>query len=105
MRNSLLGNQRGEGVYGPMIVRTPKNQDPHKHLYDFDMPSHTITITDWLHETALSTYTKHHHSDGGNNPNSLLVNGLGFFRESTTNGGVPPARFVVKKVFPRHSFV
>lgn len=82
--HSHLGLQRGDGVFGAMIVRNPS--DPLDKLYDFDMSEHTIITNDWTHMPANSVFTAHHHGGGDNKPPNILINGRGkyFGNMSTT---------------------
>ncbi|XP_055385677.1 uncharacterized protein LOC129614808 [Condylostylus longicornis] len=73
--HSHVGMQRGDGTFGPLIVRQPKALDPHGKLYDFD--EHIITLQDWAHVTGASMFASHHHSVGDNKPPNILVNGKG----------------------------
>lgn len=73
--HSHLGLQRGDGVFGAMIVRNPS--DLHDKLYDFDMSEHTIITNDWTHLPANSVFTAHHHGGGDNKPPNILINGRG----------------------------
>lgn len=73
--HSHLGMQRGDGVFGAMIVRN--FEEPHENLYDFDMSEHTLITNDWTHMTATAVFTAHHHGGGDNKPPNILINGRG----------------------------
>lgn len=73
--HSHLGMQRGDGVYGALIVRNP--EDKHENLYDFDMTEHILITNDWTHMTSTSVFTAHHHGRGDNKPSNILINGRG----------------------------
>ncbi|XP_067620744.1 uncharacterized protein Mco1 [Eurosta solidaginis] len=75
--HSHTGMQRGDGVFGALIVRRPHNMEPHGHLYDFDLSEHKMILQDWVHEAGVSVFASHHHSRGDNKPVNLLVNGRG----------------------------
>lgn len=82
-------------------MRIPKEMDPHRELYDYDLSSHIITILDWGEETGNQKFVAHHHSDGDNKPSSILVNGLGkfgTFNFSNETQEFPIARFTVEQV-------
>lgn len=100
--NLLLGMQRADGAFGPFIVRQPKQQNPHSHLYDYDLSSHVMTILDWTEETGMQKFVAHHHSNGDNKPTNILVNGKGRFLEFIMENGSsvysPVERFYVNKV-------
>ncbi|XP_020282036.1 laccase-2-like [Pseudomyrmex gracilis] len=98
--HSHIGFQRGDGVFGPLIVRVPPKADWHKDLYDYD--EHTLTVADWVHELGLPKFLAHHHSDGDNKSPNLLINGLGRFDvqdENETLANMPITTFVVKPNF------
>ncbi|XP_072946321.1 uncharacterized protein [Epargyreus clarus] len=78
--HSHSGMQRADGAAGALIIRKPKSQDPHGHLYDYDRSEHVMIVTDWIHELSVGMFTDHHHSRGDNKPPTLLINGVGRFR-------------------------
>lgn len=94
------GFQRGDGVFGPLIVRVPSKVDWHKDLYDYD--EHMLVVTDWIHELGLTKFLAHHHADGDNKAPNILINGLGRFiaieGENQTLANMPIEMFVVKSV-------
>lgn len=73
--HSHLGMQRGDGVFGALIVRN--GEEPHENLYDFDMSEHIMVTNDWTHLSATSIFTAHHHGKGSNKPPNILINGKG----------------------------
>nr|CAD7446408.1 unnamed protein product [Timema bartmani] len=75
--HSHTGCQRGDGMFGGLVVRVPRTMDPHSDLYDHDLPEHLIQVLDWGHELGVVKFLDHHHSDGDNKPRNILVNGLG----------------------------
>ncbi|KAK9720996.1 Multicopper oxidase [Popillia japonica] len=99
--HSHSGMQRADGAFGPFIVRQPKQQNPHSHLYDYDLSSHVMTILDWTEETGMQKFVAHHHSNGDNKPTNILVNGKGRFLEFIMENGSsvysPVERFYVNK--------
>ncbi|XP_075220852.1 uncharacterized protein LOC142324090 isoform X2 [Lycorma delicatula] len=96
--HSHSGCQRTDGVVGNMIIRTPRSQDPHSHLYDEDLNEHIMNIMDWAHELGVSMFVAHYHSDGDNKPESILVNGRGrYFMDSINVTSTPLAVFNVKQ--------
>ncbi|XP_068159348.1 uncharacterized protein Mco4 [Drosophila tropicalis] len=46
--HSHTEHQRAYGLAGPLIVRQPYQNNPHAHLYDFDLSEHVIMIQDWV---------------------------------------------------------
>ncbi|XP_030081054.1 laccase-2 [Drosophila hydei] len=75
--HSHTGMQRGDGVFGPLIIRRPKHAEPHGGLYDFDLSEHVLVVQDWIHEPGASIFAFHHHSSGDNKPHNILINGRG----------------------------
>ncbi|XP_037958323.1 uncharacterized protein LOC119687869 [Teleopsis dalmanni] len=75
--HSHTGMQRGDGVFGSLIIRRPRITDPHAHLYDFDLSEHVMIVQDWVHVPGVVMFADHHHSRGDNKPRNLLVNGRG----------------------------
>ncbi|XP_017843672.2 uncharacterized protein LOC108600530 isoform X2 [Drosophila busckii] len=75
--HSHTGMQRGDGVFGALIIRRPKSSDPHGGLYDFDLSEHVLVVQDWIHEPGSSIFANHHHSRGDNKPHNILINGRG----------------------------
>lgn len=94
------GFQRGDGVFGPLIVRVPPKIDWHRDLYDYD--EYTLVIADWIHELGITKFLAHYHADGHNKAPNLLINGLGRFtaikNENETLADMPLTTFVVKPV-------
>lgn len=101
-RNPFLytGFQRGDGVFGPLIVRTPPKANWHKDLYDID--EHIIQISDWTHELGIDKFLNHHYAGGDNKPPNILINGLGRFTINRNGNNIsaimPTAIFTVKQV-------
>lgn len=98
--HSHIGFQRGDGVFGPMIVRAPPSKDWHKDLYDID--EFTLTLFDWTHKMGIDKFLAHHHSDGDNKAPTLLINGLGRYKsvddnENSTSSIMPLTTFHVKQ--------
>ncbi|XP_001357249.3 laccase-2 [Drosophila pseudoobscura] len=75
--HSHTGMQRGDGVFGALIIRKPKSAEPHGRLYDLDLSEHVMIVQDWIHEPGASIFASHHHSRGDNKPHNLLINGRG----------------------------
>lgn len=102
---TFVGMQRADGAFGAFIVRVPEEKDPHCDLYDFDLNEHVIILLDWGQEHGLQKFIAHHHSDGDNKPQTLLVNGLGRYESFKDDNNetiyIPTARFVVEQVNKR----
>ncbi|XP_031333114.1 laccase-4-like isoform X2 [Photinus pyralis] len=98
--HSHTGVQRADGAFGAFIVRTPPEDNPHHVEYDYDLSSHVMIVLDWEPQILIEKFLLHHHSNGDNKADTLLVNGMGRFKNfSISNSTVftPTARFVVKK--------
>ncbi|CAG9861309.1 unnamed protein product [Phyllotreta striolata] len=99
--HSHIGVQRCDGAYGPLIVRVPEEKDPHIGLYDYDLTDHVMVLADWASQLGTEVFMSHHHNDGDNKPPTMLVNGLGRFREFNGTGDgpiyTPSARFSVEQ--------
>ena len=51
--------QRGDGLFGPYIVRTLNDLDPNFHEYDFDLTQHYISVQEWFHKVhSVKIYWK-----------------------------------------------
>jgi L-ascorbate oxidase len=87
-------------MFGPLIVRRAPKLNPLYNLYDYD--EHFIIINDWNHKTGLNKFVSHYHAAGGNQPRSLLINGIGHFNMKARKKGdpviMPASTFVVKRV-------
>lgn len=77
-----LGLQKIDGIYGSLIVRQPPSQDPNSHLYDYDLTTHVVLLSDWLHEDALERFPGRLAANTGQDPESVLINGKGQFTVS-----------------------
>ncbi|XP_039313117.1 laccase-2 isoform X2 [Solenopsis invicta] len=73
-----------DGQYGSLIVRDPPSLNPHKDLYDEDLPEHVILISDWFHELALERFPGRYRSNRGQNPDNILINGRGNWTNPST---------------------
>ena len=69
-----------DGIVGALVVRGPRHLDPNGHLYDFDLRSHTLVITDWFHTDADQRFPGLLRRESGQLPDSYLVNGRGSYR-------------------------
>lgn len=77
-----LGLQKIDGIYGSIVVRQPPSQDPNSHLYDYDLTTHVILLSDWMHEDAMERFPGRLAANTGQDPESLLINGKGQFTVS-----------------------
>lgn len=99
--HSHSGMQRADGAAGALIIRKPKSQEVHGHLYDYDRSDHVMIVTDWIHELSVAMFTDHHHAKGDNKPPTLLINALGRFKifgnETSRPKYMKAARFNVEQ--------
>ncbi|XP_038050215.1 laccase-5-like [Patiria miniata] len=82
------GMQRADGVFGALVVRQPTQREQHGSLYDYDLPEHVVLLHDWLDQVTLVKFAAHHHDNGSNKPESVLINGKGrrvAFTDPVTN--------------------
>nr|XP_012152944.1 PREDICTED: laccase-1-like isoform X2 [Megachile rotundata]XP_012152945.1 PREDICTED: laccase-1-like isoform X2 [Megachile rotundata] len=98
--HSHSGFQRGDGVFGALIVRVPPKINWHYRLYDIDQ--HTMILSDWTHELGIDKFLDHHHATGDNKPPNLLINGFGRFaplrnENDIASASMPVATFTVKR--------
>jgi hypothetical protein len=98
-----IGFQRADGVFGSLIVRQSRQNDPHSSLYDYDLPEHVMLVSDWLGELGVAKFVAHHHDDGDNKPTSMIINGRGRVPKSrselTSNETMPLSVFDVEQVW------
>lgn len=73
--HSHAGLHRASGVLGSLVVR--QAEDPHRGLYDTDLPEHVIMLSDWSHTSVATQFTGRHHSQGDDYARTILVNGKG----------------------------
>ncbi|XP_045445403.1 laccase-1 [Melitaea cinxia] len=78
------GLQKLDGLYGSIVVRQPPSKDPNSHLYDYDLTTHVMLISDWLHEDAAERFPGRLAVNTGQDPENVLINGKGQFRDPNT---------------------
>ncbi|XP_046591124.1 laccase-2-like [Neodiprion lecontei] len=84
--HSHSGLHRTHGHYGALVIREPRVDEPWSNdIYDFDLPEHTIVLSDWMHETAEMFYPGLPSRKPGIEPTTVLVNGFGWYLNATTN--------------------
>ena len=74
------GLQKMDGLYGSIVVRQPPNKDPNSNLYDYDLTTHVVLISDWMHEDAAERFPGRLAVNTGQDPETVLINGKGQFR-------------------------
>ena len=77
--HSASGRNQGDGVQGALIVREPN--DPNRHLYDYDFPSHIIFVHDWNHYPADIYWPGYYQNISHTiiKADSYLINGRGTY--------------------------
>lgn len=50
------GLQKLDGLYGSIVVRQAPSKDPNSYLYDYDLTTHIIMMSDWMHEDAAERF-------------------------------------------------
>ncbi|XP_046993056.1 laccase-4 [Schistocerca americana] len=78
------GLQKLDGLYGSIVVRQPPSQDPNSHLYDYDLTTHVVLISDWMHESANERFPGRLAVNPGQEPDNVLINGRGQFQDPNT---------------------
>ncbi|RZF37807.1 hypothetical protein LSTR_LSTR007169 [Laodelphax striatellus] len=78
------GLQKIDGIYGSIVVRQPPSADPNSHLYDYDLTTHVMLLSDWLHEDAMERFPGRLAANTGQDPETLLINGKGQFQDPNT---------------------
>ncbi|CAG5089526.1 Similar to LCC5: Laccase-5 (Trametes villosa) [Cotesia congregata] len=78
------GLQKIDGLYGSVIVRQPPSKDPNSNLYDYDLTTHVVLISDWMHEDAAERFPGRLAVNTGQDPETVLINGKGQFRDPNT---------------------
>lgn len=74
------GLQKMDGLYGSIVIRQPPSKDPNSNLYDYDLTTHVVLISDWFHENAAERFPGRLAVNTGQAPESVLINGKGQFR-------------------------
>jgi L-ascorbate oxidase len=97
--HSHMNLQRGDGVFGALVVRQYEKDNAHKELYDFDVSQHIIVINDWINGTSVENFRISFNLATG-----LLINGRGqgkVFVNESENATIktPRSTFYVKKNF------
>jgi len=77
-----LGLHKLDGIYGSIVIRQAPSKDPNSHLYDYDLTTHIILVSDWMHEDAMERFPGRLAVNQGQDPDTLLLNGKGQFRVS-----------------------
>lgn len=69
------GLQKMDGLVSSLIIRRPRSKDPNTKLFDYDLPSHVILVTDWLHTMMDSRLPGNRFYNTEALPDSILANG------------------------------
>nr|BAJ83487.1 laccase 2 [Riptortus pedestris] len=78
------GLQKLDGIYGSIVVRQAPSLDPNSHLYDYDLTTHVMLLSDWMHEDAQERFPGRLAANTGQDPETLLINGKGQFTDPNT---------------------
>ncbi|XP_033122701.1 laccase-15-like isoform X2 [Anneissia japonica] len=101
--HSHSGIQRGDGMYGSLIVRAPKETEVNGGEYDFDLSEHVMIVNDWTSNMIMENFALgvDHTRTPNSHTLSLLVNGMGrnveFTDANDTVYYTPRAEFEVEK--------
>lgn len=89
--HAQTGLERGDGVFGPLIVHQSHENDPYQKL-----AQHIMTINDWFHSSTQSKYVLQQHSNQEAKPKSILINGRGPQKHDADEvARVPYSKFIV----------
>lgn len=79
------GTQLTDGLSAPVIIRRPESLEPLGNLYDHDLPSHVLLLTDWMHMMSSEKWPGLIHRSAGMHAETYLINGRGLFKEPSRN--------------------
>lgn len=74
----ISGAQKMDGLVGSLVIRQPSPEEPHRDMYDKDIPSHTVIVQDWQHEPSDQIMPAFSQTVFDQGPASYLINGRGF---------------------------
>lgn len=94
--HSHTGSQRGDGAHGALIVRQPDSQNLLRSLYDQDLSAHIIQLSDWTRNGRLEASLRYWQNAEPFQPDSIIINGLGYPSFTNLNTSWPIARFTVR---------
>ena len=86
MYHSHSGIQRGDGLFGAIIVRA--SNDVHASMYDHDLAEHVIIVNDWLSGQSMVEKTEAFIEKGRDelpHADAILINGRGRYRIGDKN--------------------
>nr|CAD7428056.1 unnamed protein product [Timema monikensis] len=94
--HSHVAFNKPDGIHGPLVSRCPKSEECNCHLYDYDQPCHTLSITGWTHRPATMDMHPGTSTTLSGIPDNLLFNGKGQYTSPDGNTTrTPLARFKV----------
>ncbi|XP_016840817.1 laccase-4-like [Nasonia vitripennis] len=73
--HSHSGEQRADGLFGALIVRSPPEENPYAGVYNED--DKLMVINEWTHKTGSEVFVMQYQNGQGSLPSAILVNGLG----------------------------
>ncbi|KAG7167805.1 Laccase-1-like 1 [Homarus americanus] len=91
--HAQTGLERGDGLFGPLIVHQPTEVDPNQFLAE-----HLLMVNDWYHKSTQVQYANRYSGAGIVKPDAILINGKGpqQHEEDAATPRVPYARFLVE---------
>lgn len=93
----FVGVQRGDGLFGGLIVRSPPSQNLVGRWYDRD--EHMIILDGWSKRPMAEAYPLQYHTGfTAMDVDTILVNGLGPSKANKKSALIPRPVFSVKKV-------
>ncbi|KAI5718335.1 hypothetical protein M8J77_019647 [Diaphorina citri] len=96
--HSHIALQKMDGIEGSFIIREPRSIDKTAPLWDYDLPSHVIIITDWLHDMTDEKYPGFLRTNTGNFPETYLINGKNnYVYPNGTSLNAPYTQFNLKR--------
>jgi FtsP/CotA-like multicopper oxidase with cupredoxin domain len=93
--HSHSGFHKANGQFGALVIREPYMEDPNADFYQFDLSSHVLVASDWLH-----TYAENFVPGQPTvvmNVKSLLISGRGVFFDGTNYTVAPLSTHRVKQ--------
>lgn len=79
------GSQKLDGIFGSFIVRETEDQEPHSHLYDFDLVNHVVVVNDWFNEESTNRFPGRRAGKIRQIADAFLINGKGRYIVSICN--------------------
>lgn len=81
--HSHIGEQRATGLFGALIIHPMPKYNTHIKMYDYD--NHYMLVNEWNQLSGMDSTIKEFNYDGLVNMATLLINGLGRYRQFQRN--------------------